>query len=99
MSISYEEYMAKQSPEFNHRVKAKAEELSLNMNLAKVRELLNKTQQEIAEAMGVQQPTVASLESSRDLKLSSLKRYAEAAGGKVRISVEMANGEGYVFTL
>lgn len=99
MTISYEEYMAKQSPEFNRRVEAKAEELSLNMNLSKIRKLLNKTQQEIAETMGVQQPTVASLENSKDLKLSSLKRYAEAAGGKARISVEMPNGESHVFTL
>ncbi len=58
----------------------------LNIHLAELREKVQKTQVEMAQALGVRHPTVAGMEKpGRDLKLSTLKRYVEATGGKLRL--------------
>ena len=54
----------------------------------------------MAQALGIRQPTVAVMEKpGRDLKLSSLKRYVEAAGGKLRLDVELPDGSHYELVL
>ncbi len=58
------------------------------------------TQVEMAQTLGLKQPTVAVMEKpGRDLKLSTLKRYVEATGSKLRLDVELPDGSHYVFTL
>ncbi|VFS45189.1 Antitoxin HigA [Budvicia aquatica] len=59
---------------------------------------VQKTQTEIAQVLGIKQPTVAGMEKpGRDLKLSSLKRYVEATGGKLRLEIELPDGSHYEF--
>lgn len=54
----------------------------------------------MAQALGIKQPTVAGMEKpGRDLKLSTLKRYVEATGGKLRLDVELPDGFHYGFVL
>ena len=77
-----------------------ATEILLNIRLAELRERMNLTQGDIAETLGVKQPTVSDMEKpGRDLKLSSLKRYVEASGGKVRIDIELPDGTHYGFKI
>jgi transcriptional regulator with XRE-family HTH domain len=58
------------------------------------------TQSEIANALGVKQPTLSEMEKpGRDLRLSSLKRYVEAAGGKLRVNVELPDGTHYMLSI
>jgi DNA-binding XRE family transcriptional regulator len=69
-------------------------------NLAEVRMLMKKTQNDMAKALGVKQPTIAKMEKSgRDVKLSSLKRYIEAGGGKVRLDIELPDGQHHGFEI
>lgn len=52
----------------------------------------------MAEALGVRQPTVAGMEKSgRDIKLSTLKRYIEATGGKLPLDIELPDGSHFGF--
>jgi hypothetical protein len=37
--------------------------------------------------------------AGKDLKLSSLKRYIEAGGGKVRLDIELPDGKHHGFVL
>jgi hypothetical protein len=37
--------------------------------------------------------------AGRDIKLSTLKRYVEAAGGKLRVEVDLPDGSHYGFAL
>ena len=61
---------------------------------------MNLTQGEIAASLGVRQPTVSEMEKpGRDLKLSSIKRYVEASGGKLRLDVELPDGTHYGFAV
>ena len=55
---------------------------------------------QVAAAMGVKQPTVAGMEKlGQDIKLSSLKKYIEATGGKLRLEVEMPDGSHFGFSV
>lgn len=93
MAKALEQLLAKEDPAVVARARDKAAELVLGIQLAEIRERMEKTQGDIAEALGVKQPTVAGMERrGRDLKLSSLKRYVEATGGKLRIDVELPDG-------
>ena len=50
--------------------------------------------------MGVKQPTIAGMEKNgQDIKLSSLKKYIEATGGKLNIDIEMDDGSHYGFSV
>lgn len=55
------------------------------MDLRAVRELLGKTQVDIAEATDMTQSEVSRLEHRADVRLSTLRRYVEALGGEVEV--------------
>lgn len=72
--------------------------LLLNIHLAELRERVQKTRVEMAQAPGIKQPTVAGMEKpGRDLKLSTLRRYVEAIGGKLNIDIELPDGSHHTF--
>lgn len=100
MGRTLEQILADTKPEVVAKARAMADEMLLEIHLAELREKMEKTQQEMAQALGVKQPTVAGMEKpGRDLKLSSLKRYVEAAGGKLRLDIELPDGSHYGFKL
>ena len=100
MGRTLEQLIAEEKPEVVAQAQVMATDILLNIHLAELRERVQKTQVEMAQALGVKQPTVAGMEKAgRDLKLSTLKRYVEAAGGKLRLDVELADGSHYGFVL
>ena len=100
MAKTLDQMLAAEKPDVVADAREKATKILLGIQLADLREHVNKTQGEIALALGVKQPTVAGMETlGRDLKLSSLKRYVEATGGKLRIEVEFSDGTYYGFSV
>lgn len=100
MGRTLEQLIADEKPEVVAEAQAMATDILLNIHLAELREKLQKTQVEMAQALGIRQPTVAGMEKpGRDLKLSTLKRYVEATGGKLRLDVELPDGSHYGFVL
>ena|SRR3990167_659634 len=98
MARTLEQILAVEKPEVIAEAHEKAAEMLLNIHLAELRELVQKTQVDVAQTLGIKQPSVAEMEKrGRDLKLSSLKRYVEATGGKLRLDVELPNGTHYGF--
>lgn len=90
--------IANESPEVVNRAKAKADGMLLELRLSEIRRLVEMTQMEMAEALGVKQPTIAGMEKGgQDIRLSSLKRYVEAVGGRVRLDVELPDGTRHGF--
>ncbi len=86
----------KLSAEVLQKAQEKTEDMLFDLRLAELRELTQLSQTQIADAMGVKQPTVASLEKKgKDVRLKSLKRYVEAAGCKLRIDIEMPDGSSH----
>lgn len=88
--------LAKEKPEVLQEAKRQAEDMLLDLRLAELRALTELSQAQLAEVMGVTQPTVASLEKKgRDVRLLSLKRYVEAAGCKLKINIELPDGSSH----
>ncbi|HHQ4311455.1 TPA: helix-turn-helix domain-containing protein [Serratia fonticola] len=100
MGRTLEQILAEEKTEVVASAEHIAADTLLNIHLAELRERVQKTQVEMAQALGIKQPTVAGMEKpGRDLKLSSLKRYIEAAGGKLRLDIELPDGSHYGFVI
>ena len=98
MAKTLEQLIAKEKPSVIARARERAAEIMLDIHLAELRERTKKTQEEVALSLGVKQPTVSDMERpGHDIKLSSLKRYVEATGGKLRIDVELPDGSYFGF--
>jgi hypothetical protein len=64
-----------------------ADELLLENQLYLIRE-------ELAETLGIKLPSLSAIENrGNDLKISTMKKYVEAMGGKLRIDVELPTGK------
>ena len=50
------------------------------------------TQEDLADRLGVKQPTVSKLERREDVNLSTLRRYVEALGGELRVTAKFSDG-------
>ena len=93
-----DEVIASRSPESQARIKEMADEMILEVGLQMMREELQLSQKQVAEAMGISQPAVTKQEQrGNDLKLATLKRYVEAMGGKLSLDVELPTGKRVAF--
>ncbi|NLJ51282.1 MAG: XRE family transcriptional regulator [Alcaligenaceae bacterium] len=100
MARTLEEILANEKPKIVAQAQKKAADMLLNIHLAELREQLCLTQSELAESLNIKQPTVSDMEQpGRDIKLSTLKRYIEASGCKLRIDIELPDGTHYGFTV
>ncbi|WP_200550517.1 helix-turn-helix domain-containing protein [Kosakonia sp. LAM2021] len=100
MSKTLEQLIAEQKADVVTAAQSLAQEMLLNIHLAELRERVQKTQIEMAQELGLKQPTVAVMEKQgRDIKLSTLKRYVEATGSKLCIDIELPDGSHYGFAL
>lgn len=100
MARTLEQIIANEKPEVIAEAQKTATAMLLNIHLAELRERMNLTQGDIATKLDIKQPTVSDMEQAgRDIKLSSLKRYVEATGGKLRLDVELPDGSHYGFSI
>jgi predicted transcriptional regulator len=74
------------TPARRARVAAKAAALREAMTLDELRKSRAYSQEEVAEALAVNQPAVAKLEKRGDMHVSNLRRYIEALGGTLEIT-------------
>ena len=63
----------------------------MELNLRGIRELAGLTQEEIAARTGVSQVEVGRVERREDHKLSTIRRYVEAIGGELELTVRYGN--------
>lgn len=66
--------------------------------LKALRQLTRHSQAQIAQSLGVKQPSVLKIERQTDLYLSTLRRFVEAAGGKLELRVELPGSEPIILT-
>lgn len=93
MGRTLEELLASRSEESRQRIQQIADKLLLEVRIEALREELELSQVELAKALGISQPAVVAMEQrGSDIKLSTMKRYVEAMGGKLRVDVELPTG-------
>lgn len=90
MPQTHEDMMAKLPEERRARIEARAVELQREVEgLKALRLLADRSQEQIAQALGIKQPSVLKIERQTDLYLSTLRRFVEAAGGTLELRVEL----------
>ena len=82
----FKDLTAKFPPEARARIAAKAAALREEMTLEELRKARSLSQEDVAQALDVQQPAVAKLEKRGDMHIGSLRRYVEALGGTLEIT-------------
>ena len=80
------------TPARRARVAAKAAALREAMTLEELRKARSLSQEEVAEALTVNQPAVAKLEKRGDMHVSNLRRYIEALGGTLEVTSPTGSG-------
>jgi transcriptional regulator with XRE-family HTH domain len=81
----FAELKHKMSRERQERIRNEAEAELLEMDLRGLRELLGKTQVEIAALIERSQSQVSETERRQDVRLSTLRSYVEALGGELEV--------------
>jgi predicted XRE-type DNA-binding protein len=93
MAKQLSELMKKVDPTVVNAARAQADQEIFELRLAQLRQTAEMSQHDIAAALGISQPSVANLEKrGHEVKISSLKRYIEALGGKLSLDVELSDG-------
>ena len=84
------EIMAGLPAERRAKIEARAAELHGEVEgLKALRLLAERSQEQMAQSLGVKQPSVVKMERQADLYLSTLRRFVEAAGGTLELRVEL----------
>jgi transcriptional regulator with XRE-family HTH domain len=50
------------------------------------------TQNDVADRLGIRQPTVSKIERREDVNLSTPRRYVEVLGGELHVTAKFADG-------
>lgn len=80
---------ARLSPEASERVTKRVKQELAALTLRELRQDLELTQQQVAERADMTQSELSRLEGRSDLRVSTLRRYIEALGGELEISVTL----------
>ncbi len=92
MAKTLEQKMASLSPVRRRKVVARTTELiAEEQSLRDLRCALTRTQERVAEDLGIGQEGVSRLEKRSDLLISTLRGYIEALGGSLRLVAEFPN--------
>lgn len=71
-------------------IQARAEELNRQVQaLKQLRQQAERSQEEVASALGIKQPSVSKIEAQADMYLSTLRDYIEALGGSLKLVVDL----------
>ena len=90
MGRTRSEMMAALPAERRSKIEARAAELIAEVEgLKALRQLAERSQEEMAATLKIKQPSVHKIEKQTDLYLSTLRRFVEAAGGTLELRIEL----------
>jgi transcriptional regulator with XRE-family HTH domain len=92
-TIPADRVLAKLTPERRRKIDDRAKELiAEELALRELREAKQMTQEEVARKLGGRQVYVSRLEKRADMKLSTLRDYIGAIGGRLELVVSFPKG-------
>jgi transcriptional regulator with XRE-family HTH domain len=74
------------------RAARRTKELLGELLLSEIRQLAGKSQQQLAAALGIKQPSLSKLENQDDMQVSTLRRIIEALGGELEVIAKFPKG-------
>jgi hypothetical protein len=88
--VPLKDVLARLPAERRRKIGKRAAELKSEVEgLQALRSLAERSQEQIAQSLGIRQPSVHKMEKQADLYISTLRRFVEAAGGKLELRVEL----------
>ena len=93
MAESFDE-LVKRTTTKKTRAKAarRAQQLLGELLLREVRELTGKSQRQVAETLGMKQPSLSKLEKQTDMQISTLHKIIAALGGELQVLAKFPQG-------
>jgi transcriptional regulator with XRE-family HTH domain len=67
------------------RAARRAKELLEEMLVSEIRQLAGKSQREVADVLGIKQPSLSKIENQSDMQISTLRGIIAALGGELEI--------------
>lgn len=92
MAKKFSVLRTKMSPDAIARSEARAQKMLAEMPLQELRQARGLSQKTLAELLNVQQPSIAKLERRTDMYLSTLRSHIEAMGGQLEIIARFPEG-------
>ncbi len=74
------------------RAVVRTQELLAELLLSEVRQLTGKSQHQVAEALGIKQPSLSKLEKQSDMQISTLQKIVKALGGELEVLAKFPKG-------
>jgi DNA-binding XRE family transcriptional regulator len=94
MTRTLEEVLAALPEERRNRIQKAAEERATQIRgLRALRALTEMSQKDMALVLGIKPPSVCKMEKQADIYLSTLRKFVEAAGGRLELRVILPNHE------
>ncbi len=93
MARKFEELRSRMSPQRQARIEQNAREMMVEMLLAEIRKEAGLTQVDLAEELGIKQPSLSKLEAQEDMQISTLRRIIQALGGELELVARMPRGD------
>jgi transcriptional regulator with XRE-family HTH domain len=90
---SIQKLRERMTPEARRRATLKAREMMAEMLISEIRREAGFTQEQMAELLGIRQPSLSKLESQDDMQISTLRRIVNALGGELEIIAHMPTGD------
>ena len=94
-----DEIIADMPPESRTRIAERTAQLNAEVEgLKALRKLAQRSQEQIAQSLGVTQPAIVKMERQTDLYLSTLRRFVEAAGGTLELRIDLPGTGAFTLT-
>ena len=93
MPRNFKELEARMAPERLARAETKAKKILADMFLAEIRKQMGLTQDQLAKALHIKQPTLSKIESQGDMQIGTLRRIIEALGGELELIAHLPGGD------
>ncbi len=74
------------------RAARRTRELLAELLLSEVRQLAGKSQQQVAQTLGIKQPSLSKLERQSDMQISTLRKIVKALGGELEVLAKFPKG-------
>ena len=94
-----DEIIADMPPASRTRIAERTAQLNAEVEgLKALRKLAQRSQEQIAQSLGVTQPAIVKMERQTDLYLSTLRRFVEAAGGTLELRIDLPGTGAFTLT-
>ncbi len=80
------------SKEVRARAAKRTRQLLGELLLSEIRQRAGKSQAEVAQALGIRQPSLSKLEKQSDMQVSTLRKIVQALGGELEIVARFPKG-------